>query len=65
MRELEQIKESELRYGKLLISFIGTMNASKEVGSYHAVRRIQKLDHRITLEKLFWTNSILERKIFF
>jgi hypothetical protein len=63
MREINQIKESELRHAKMMIGYFGTSEATNLIGSYYSVRKIKKLDNQISLDKLLEANQIMEDAI--
>lgn len=57
------IKQAELTHGKAMVDFFGPKKSTKIIGSYHAVRRIKKLDHELSLDMLFDANEKLENAL--
>jgi hypothetical protein len=63
MKEMEQIKQAELRHAKMMIGYFGTLGATNLIGSYYAVRKINKQDSQISLDKLLEANAIMAESI--
>ena len=63
MESRDEIKLAELRHGKMLIGLFGTAKATEIIGSYHAVRRIKRLDQRISLDMILKANDDLANVI--
>ena len=63
MDTIKEIKEAELRHGKMMIGLFGTVRATEIIGSYHAVRRIKSLDQRISLDMILKANDDLANVI--
>lgn len=62
-KSVSQIKLAELRHGKMLIGLFGTAKATEIIGSYHAVRRIKRLDQRISLDMILKANTMLRNDL--
>ena len=63
MDTIREIKLAELRHGKMMIGLFGTTKATEIIGSYHAVRRIKRLDQRISLDMILKANDDLANVI--
>lgn len=58
---LRNIKQSELQYGRSLVSAMGTMKAIEISGSNHGIKRIMANDSAITLDMLLLVNAELKK----
>lgn len=63
MNVVVETKIAELSHGKMLIGLVGTAKATEIIGSYHAVRRIKRLDQRISLDMILKANDDLAKHI--
>jgi len=63
IQTVDEIKESELRHGKMLIGYYGTSVATMIIDSYHVVRKIMNLDKGVSLDMLFDANEKLHNAI--
>lgn len=63
IQTVDEIKESELRHGKMLIGYYGTSVATMIIDSYHVVRKIMNLDKGVSLDMLFDANEKLQDAI--